>query len=643
MKRTTEQPKKDDDPSRDVLREIYRSNGTPSDLRRLERKPRNRKKRLLVFLILFFVLAGALAVAGMLLFSPEKDFSGEQVALSFTGAEGAATGDDYVLTISLQNKGRVSLKKLELTIRYPDGFQFTSSSPKASNEFSNAWQLGTLGAGETETVRLVGKLLGELGSEKIFSATASYEPSNFASQFTTEETFSTHISASALELELQAPHAVTNGQELTYEMTATNTSTETISRARLELVFPEGLSDITADPQASEGTRIWDHPELKKGDSFTVTVKGTLKGDPKSVAELKAKLGILDGSSVFLTQREKSALVLILEPTLNLRILSNDQEVGAPVDSRDALSLRIAYSNDSDSDFSNASIELSYTGKDSDGASVELVDQSGITSTTSFAKDETKALIRWTKDDLPDLARLVPGKSGTIDVMLPMKGNMRTIGSGMNLALNVQATITAASVGDTGSGYEAKSNILEFPVNTELRLAVEGRYFSEEGALLGSGPLPPEAGITTTYVLQWYLTNTLNGVTDALIAATLPEGATFVSAETNGGNNITYDATSRQVRWRIEKIDARVGQTLPTLVGTFRVSLTPTDADIGKTLALLGKTTLGATDAFTKSTVALTGSAISTELENDTGAKGKGTVVAPTTNTNSATNVETGS
>ena len=643
MKRTTEQAKKEDDPSRDVLRAIYRADGTGPDLRRLERKPRNRRKRFLFLLVLFLVIAGALAVAGMLLFSPENDFSGEQVAIVFDGADGAATGDEYVLSVSVENKGRVGLRKLELTIRYPEGFQFVSSSPKPSNEFSNVWRLDTLGAGDTETVRIVGKLIGELGSEKIFSATANYEPANFASQFTAEEVFTTHISASALELEVRAPRAATNGQEVTYEIEAKNAGDETIDRVRLTLEFPAGLTDMSTDPKPTEGSREWDRVNLKKGESFTVTVKGTLKGDPKSTTELKAALGILDGSSTFLTQREKSALVLILESTLNLRLLSNDKETGVPVDPRAEIPIRIAYSNDSDSDFTNATIELLYAGDDSDDASVELVEHGGVTSTVSFAKDQSAPRIRWTKDDLPDLARLVPGKSGTIDVTLPLKGNLRSLGSGLNLALTVQATAKAENIGDTGSSYEAKSNALTFPVNTELRLAVEGRYFSEEGVMLGSGPLPPEVGLTTTYVIQWYLTNTLNGVTNALIKATLPEGATFVSAETTGGNNISYDTTTREVRWRIDKIDARVGQTLPTLVGSFRVSVTPVDGDVGKTLPLAGKTTLDATDAFTASVVSLTGGAVSTELENDIEAKGKGTVVAPTTNTNSATNAVNGS
>ena len=68
------------------------------------------------------------------------------------------------------------------------------------------------------------------------------------------------------------------------------------------------------------------------------------------------------------------------------------------------------------------------------------------------------------------------------------------------------------------------------------------------------------------------------------------------------------------------------------------------DADVGKTLSLLGETTLVAVDAFSGEELTLSGGAVTTELPFDTLAQGKGTVVAAGEGANatpSATNTST--
>ncbi|MFH1171270.1 MAG: hypothetical protein V1778_01890 [bacterium] len=626
---------KNDDISRSVLRDIYHHPGGAGDLRRFEQKPRNRRRTILLLALSFFVLAAIVALIGMTIFMPKEKFSGNQIRLSFSGAPQAAAGDSYVLSITVANTSQVRLTKLELTLRSPDGFQFTESTPKPENEFSNAWSLGALNAGAKTTVRISGKLMGELGDTKAFSATANFVPANFASEFQSEATFSTRLSESALKLDITAPNAVTGGQDVTYVIKATNTSEKVLNHIRLLVEYPEGFSTTATDPKPTEGSGQWDHDILSPDKSFSVTIKGKLKGDGQSVTELKAQVGILDASSAFLSQREKSALVLILQPTLNLTITSDGATVGHAVSVQDPVPFQLSYSNDGDNDFTNSVITLTFRGKDSDGKSdVNIVDVGGIKSGTPFSKTTDGTSVQWTKDEIPDLARLIPGKKGTIDVTLPIKSGLRSVGSGVNLSLSVQASVKAEKVGETGSGFTTSSSTLTFPVNTELRLAVEARYFSEDGTAVGSGPIPPQVGTTTTYVISWFLTNTLNGANAVLLTATLPDAVTFTGADASSGNAITYDETSRHVRWRIEKVDARTGQTLPTLTGTFRVSVTPTEGDVGNILPLLGTTSLTATDAFTATSLTAKGNAITTDLTSDTNGQGKGAVVAGATDTN---------
>jgi uncharacterized repeat protein (TIGR01451 family) len=565
-------------------------------------------------------------------FSPKEKFSQETVRFTLSGAERAAASEEFTLTATIRNTGDITLKNVECTIRYPEGFQFRAASPKPTNEFSNGWSLGSLAAGKETILRITGALLGERGAERTFSGTVSYEPANFASEFVAESTFTTMLTDSALTVDVNAPHSVITGQSITYDITITNTGNEDLERVRLECDFPDGLTEIATDPKPSEGARQWDFPALKNDDKRTVKVTGTLAGEPKSAHELSIRLGILDSNSAFLVQREKSVLVFILEPTLNIRVTSGGDSTGAPTSAKGSIPVQLTVSNDSDSEFSNATIILAFPGADSSGAVVSLIDGAKVSSETTFRKTEEQR-ITWTKDEIPALGRLVPGARETINATLPLVSGIRSIGTGMNLSVSVRAEFRAESAG--GGSHTATSETLTFPIDTELRLAAEARYYGDEGEVLGSGPLPPSVGVTTTYTMLWYLTNTLNGANDVLLTATLPDAVTFVSAETSGGNAITYDAGTKSVRWRIPNVDARVGQTLPTLVGRFSVSITPSESDVGTVVPLLGETSVAATDAFTGSPLSAKSASLTTDLTNDPLAAGKGTVVASSaTNTN---------
>ncbi len=628
------------DQTQEALREIFE--GPPEhrdDFKSFAPKPRRR--RVVLFVVIgFLVLAALLAVAGFFFFTPKKEFSGAAVAFTIDGQEEAASGDELVWTVTVANKGEVALKKAEVNIRYPTGFTFLSSKPEPVNEFSNSWQIGSVPAKSEKSVKLTGRLLGEVGTKLEMSGTVGYQPVNFSSDFAAEASFTTLITNSTLDLAIKAPTAATSGQKVEYVVTAKNTSTAALERVRLQLEYPAGLSEIKKTPPPNESGTQWDIDRLEPGKETSVTISGILDGEPRAVAELKARVGILDGEGTYRVQRERSALVLFLEPTLNVTVTVNGSAKAQSANSGDKLNVEMTYSNDSDNILSDATVTLAFAGKDSDGAAVNLIETGGIKTEKAFAPTPSKTEIQWTKNQIKELAELLPGAKGTITATLPLLKNVRTVGSGKNLAVDVLARVKAGDVGGTGTGFETTSDAVSVKLTTELRLAVEGRYYNEEATPVGSGPLPPEVGATTSYQISWFLTNTLNGAKDALLKTTLPDGAQYVSAESTGGNNITYDATTREVRWRIDKIDAGVGQTLPTLVGYFTVSVTPKETDVGNALALVGTTSLTATDAFSGATLKVSGNGVTTDIPLDTLAQGKGNVVpaGTSTNTNTASN-----
>lgn len=622
----------------EALREIYRDGGGRENLTTFSRRPRRRGRLALIVGIVVLAVAAAAAIAGLYVFSPHTKFSGSAVTVAITGSVSVVSGDNTTWTLTVHNDGAVALKNAAVSVQYPDGFQFVSAQPAAANQFGNSWTIGDVKAKGSKEIKLTGRLIGDVGSKANISATLTYMPANFSSEFQATGSLDVTIMSSTLGIDIKAPATIASGQAVEYDITISNTSSTKLTGIRVTVDYPSGLADVATTPAPSSAT-TWDIPSLDPEKTSAITIKGTLTGSPNSVAELGVHAGVVNDSGTFIVQRETTALVLFLEPTLNVTMTVGGKSAVKPTNPGDSLKVVLAYENASDAVFTNASVSLQYACKDSDGASVDCLASEAIKSGTAFTRDaKDPTILRWTKDAIPDLARLVPQAKGTIVLNLTIKKSLRSVGSGKNFTVSLTPIVNADDSG-SGTPFDKTLDAISIKINTELRLAVEGRYYSEEGGIVGFGPLPPQAGSTTQYQIAWFVTNTMNSVQNVLLKAVLPEAVTFVSASESTGNSITYDSTTREVRWRIDKIDAGVGQSLPTLVGTFTISITPAATDVGNVLPLLGATTGTAADAFTGASLKLAGDAVTTNLAFDSQAAGKGTVVAAvaaSTNTNTA-------
>jgi len=60
------------------------------------------------------------------------------------------------------------------------------------------------------------------------------------------------------------------------------------------------------------------------------------------------------------------------------------------------------------------------------------------------------------------------------------------------------------------------------PNNSEANFVSEVRYFTPEGAPLGTGPLPPKVDKRTVYRVFWKLDNSLHQLDEIKVEAILP-------------------------------------------------------------------------------------------------------------------------
>ncbi|MDP2683595.1 MAG: hypothetical protein Q8P20_00935 [bacterium] len=612
--------------------DFYKNRGEmKSELSKIEKKDPNRSKKIIAWVIVGLVIVLGVTLGGLFYFLNQEDkFGSESIDIEEIIPTLISSGDNVGITITVHNREAVDIIDAELIIQFPSDYKFNSSDPMPNNEANNSWSIGVIKSGSSKSIKLNGQIFGEINSSKEFKTILNYMPENFSSFFQKTDSFSLVINDSAYDLNLTVPTKVVNGFSSTYSVKITNNSEEDATNLQLSLTIPENLSVTSYNPEPDSGT-IWKIDELKSGEEFEVAYEAILEGEEGDMAEIKAEIGYTGDNNEYIVQKEKSAIVFVVNPQLVLNIEVNESEVGFPVSMGDTLNYKISYQNNSQSEIKDLTINAILQG--------EILNWNSLADNNDGEIEDD--VISWDSSLIEDLTSLKPGDEGEILFSINLS-NAYVFSSDEEVNLSVVSSATAISdnvVDLDGGTLEVTSNEVENKVNSKLDLRAEGRYYDDEYIKVGDGPIPPAVGETTSYKVYWFLQNGANEVSDVEVTAVLPVDVTWVDDTNVSAGNISFNSTTRTVTWTINKLPEHVGQYLTELNAVFEISVTPIISDLGQVLILLNKSKLTATDSFTEEEITITQDIISSDLADDPLAIGDGLVVSSiSTNTNSNTN-----
>ncbi len=168
----------------------------------------------------------------------------------------------------------------------------------------------------------------------------------------------------------------------------------------------------------------------------------------------------------------------------------------------------------------------------------------------------------------------------------------------------------------------AKTQPITAKIVSDARLGAEVRYFNKDGIPVGSGPLPPQVGKETTYRVTWKIDNSLHELTDLKLSAKLPPGVIWSGLSKVDAGNLTFDAGEDKMAWTLNWMPT----TIKTLSVSFDVKLTPSDDQRNTLPQLIDATIFEATDKLTGDSLLLSQAPLTTTLDGDDLAAGKGKV-----------------
>lgn len=560
------------------------------------------------------VLAVA-ALTGFFVFNRAQRFSGNGVKLNIDAPATIASGSDITISIRYFNDEPVNLVQAELNVEYPDGFTVTETSLPATNDFKNSFNLGTVNRGRAGTVTITGQLLGQVDTSFEFSALLSYRPANFNSEFQARDTASVKITSSLLAVTLEGPTRLGPNVEGTWTITYANSADRDLENVRIETVLPESFSLTKADPTATERDSVWLLDRVERGREGKISLTGTLDGSVGESGELIVRAGLVEQNQTKL-QTEQRLLIFIVSSGVTVSLAVNGQAEDSSVEAGDDLSYTLKVANQSDLELADVTVTVDLAGR---GYSAD-----SLSAQTKGAVAGSK--VTWTKSDVIGLALLKPATD------IQFRFNAETIASlaaesDEQINPTVTATVTINSPSLPAGDQAPKPTVFVTKVATQLRLTTEARYADDDGSTVGSGPIPPVVGQTTSYRIRWHLANTTSEISDLKVVTTLPTHVLWTGRNVSrDAGDIAFDSATRTVTWTINKVPAGTGTRLPRLDAEFEVSITPTADQAGSVVVLTETTTASGTDAFTTKSREVKQSSLTSDLTTDPTYTGNGTV-----------------
>ena len=549
--------------------------------------PKNKTHNLLRWLIIAAAVLFVGAIAS--LFFGGNSFSAGGVTLTLESSDRVVSGDEITYTVRFRNDTKVALSSLSFRLFYPTG-SIVLKDGKPTTPDSEGFIVDSLAPGKEDTREFRAFIVGDKGSIETAKVQLVFQAGTLKSSFQKEATVSTTITALPVTLTLVAPPTVVSGQSIQYILDARNDSANDLSDLKLQLAFPDGFTVQSTQPQADEANYIWDLASLKAGKGTRITVSGPLTGNEQEAKTVTATLRRnLNGQYVDYVRTDASTT--ISSPLLSVSLAPNGNRDYVAI-LGDSLRYSVTYKNASRYTFLGLTLRITLEGA--------MYDTAGIRADSGFFEDATKTVV-YDSSGVPALAQLPPGQSGTVTFTVPLKAGF-TGGAGAQTSfVKASASLSTPNVPPgVDSSEVAATDSVTTKIGTQPSFSETILY---DGGL-GSGPIPPTAGQTTSYTIRWQLTNPSNNINNAKITATLPPGVSFgTGVAVNGGAAPAFDRNHNTVTWTIGSLPFGAGVGTPKYEATFTISITPSSNQIGSSAALVSGVVLTGTDAFTGNSV----------------------------------------
>lgn len=536
-------------------------------------------------LLLAGILIGLVVIVLRLVFwQPVAEFS---LTGKFVEAR-ILSGQTEEFVISYKNEEDNLINSASLVLNLPENFVIESALPKEDfNSETKTFNLGDLEKNDHGELRLRGIVRGEIGERQVIGLNLNYQFGQIRKQLLNSVVY--FIDGSVMELNLDVPNETYKDVPFSGSVEVKNAGQTKIANSALMFDGPDW--EIIPDELTLENGQIV-LSAIEPGESvkilFSAISKQGANSGPLAVSGL-----FLIGDKVF-KQVSVSKNINVSEPSLVLTAIFKDKAL-----TNNQVNSTLTFNNAGKSDISN--LAFNFESKRT---------TMGVSSVTTTNKDFTVA-----NNSLTYNKNLLTGEKKDVDLMI----NLEHRGSDLNDWLNLNVTVVYTM---DGKQFKYSVPMPKLKINSNLTVTSAGYYYGPQGDQLGIGPIPPQVDIPTTYWVIWEANNLGNDIANFEVSADMPANVVWLDQKSVVAGDVTYSPVSRRILWQIDKLD----QTGGNYRASFAISLVPRTEDLGTVPNLLSSIQFKAKDLYTDDILTNKLANITTNIEKDRQAAGKGKV-----------------
>ena len=564
-------------------------------------------KKFFIFSIVFFILA--LGYASYMFFAKGNTVSNDNIDISVLSNAFTAGGEEYPLLLEIANKNNSPLDLVDLVVEYPKSSQASLSQDNERLRIS----LGTIPAGgvKNENMKLV--LFGEQGSTRQIKISLEYRVEGSNAIFVKDKFYDVSINSTPINLSINAPLEASSNQDITLGVKATLNATKSVSKILLKVDYPVGFQFVKATPAPFLGNNIWNLGDLAPGAERNISIVGKMldvfDGEEKVFRVWSGSQSLSDKSLIKIVFNSLEHIVMIKKSSIEAKLLINGvYQREYAIDTKTSIQGQIQWTNNLETKINNLEIRAKISGN--------AVNRATISAGQGFY-NSSQDLIIWDKNSQSKFVEINPGDSGAVSFSFSPVSLFSASGGIVSLpSVNIDVFITGQQA--QGGGVVTELNNSESKIVriiSDVGLSTKALFFS--GPFLNSGPLPPKVEQKTTYSIVWSLSNTANNISKAVIRSTLPPWMHFTGSFSPATEDLTYDASTKEIVWNVSGIPRGTGITEAGRDITFQVQLTPSLSEVGTEPIIINDTILTGHDDFANVNVRVNKASLSTRLLND--------------------------
>lgn len=520
------------------------------------------------------------------------------IDISVSGPPQVSGGELTKLQVVVTNRNRAPLELADLVVTYPSG---TRSPLDFASDFpSQRVSLGSIEAGGSRQGTISAVFAGRSGVQENVKVELEYHVQGSSAVFVASQNYTLSFGSSPLTLSIDGNTQTISGQPLQIQVTVASNASAVVNDVLLHVDYPFGFSFSSSDPSpSSQGN--WQLGPISPGERKTVTLRGSLTGEPGDSRTFRISAGTRDSatsSNITTTLAADTFAVEVSQPFLGLTVAVNkDSSPSVIAGPGDTETVTVAYQNNLKTEITNAVIVARLSGIEIDGTTVKTSD--GFYRST----DDT---VLWDKTTTAGiLSSIAPGQKGVVSFsfQIPTSDVLKNI---TNPHLDISVNAAGARLSETGVPQNLQSAARQsIKLATDLQLNAQALYYANPFG--STGPIPPKAGTETTYALVFTVTNSTNKITGAKVTATLPSYVRWVGSHAPASEDLTFDQASGTFTWNVGDIapGVGIGSSTPKQLA-IAIGFTPSTSQIGQQPPLVQNIKLSGIDAATGAAISRT-------------------------------------